>query len=64
MPVWSIKNTIDFIDTNKINNSMGKIDENNDENNDETIDTEDEKVLNSSSLNQFTMYINYKMYNG
>ena len=60
MPVWSIKNTVDFFDANKINNNMGKINENNDEDNDETIDTDIEKDLNSSSLNQLTMYINYK----
>jgi DNA-directed RNA polymerase subunit L len=58
MPVWSIKNNVDFIDYNKVNDNMGKIDENDDEDNVGEIESNDN--LNSSSLNQLTMYVNYK----
>lgn len=58
MPVWGIKNTVDFVDYNKINDKMNKIDENDDEDNVGSIETNDK--INSSSLNQMTMYVNYK----
>ena len=62
MPVWGIKNMVDFIDNDNINNKitdkMVKIDE---EDDDEQYNDPDTKtVINSSSLNQLTMYINYK----
>jgi len=57
MPVWSIKNNIDFLVPDKVKNTMDKIDEN-DEDNVGEIESNDN--LNSSSLNQLTMYINYK----
>ena len=59
MPVWSIKNTIEFIDTKKINNNMEKINED-EEDNEDPNNTTVNNNLNSSSLNQLTMYINYK----
>jgi len=59
-PVRSIKNTIDFIDSNiKTKDTLNKINEN-DENDENTVDVEVNNDLNSSSLNQLTMYINYK----
>ena len=59
MPIWSIKNTVDFIETTKvINPNMEKIDENDDEDN--VGEIENNSNLNSSSLNQLTMYVNYK----
>ena len=59
MPVWSIKNTIDFVDNNKkISNTMEQINEEYDDDDVGKIDETDN--LNSSSLNQLTMYINYK----
>jgi DNA-directed RNA polymerase subunit L len=58
MPVWSIKNNVDFIDYNKVNDKISKIDENDDDDNVGEIETNDN--LNSSSLNQLTMYVNYK----
>lgn len=57
MPVWSIKNNIDFIVPDKIKNTMEKIDENDE---DDVGEIESNDNLNSSSLNQLTMYINYK----
>jgi DNA-directed RNA polymerase subunit L len=58
MPVWGIKNTVEFVDYNKINDKMSKIDENDDDDNVGEIENNDK--LNSSSLNQMTMYVNYK----
>ena len=58
MPVWSIKNTVDFIDITKPTVNMDKIDENDDEDN--VGEIENTNNLNSSSLNQLTMYVNYK----
>ena len=61
MPVWGIKNMVDFIDndniTNNITDKMVKIDEDDDE---QYNDPDTKTVINSSSLNQLTMYINYK----
>lgn len=59
MPVWSIKNTIDFIDNKITNNTMEQINEEN-ENDDDVGKIYDNNNLNSSSLNQLTMYVNYK----
>jgi len=58
MPVWSIKNNIDFLDHLKTKDKMDKIDEHDDE--DDVGEIESNDNLNSSSLNQLTMYVNYK----
>lgn len=61
IPVWSIKNTIDFIDYNiKNNENMKKIDEHEDEDNEDYAELDVETVINSSSINQLTMYVNHK----
>jgi DNA-directed RNA polymerase subunit L len=62
MPVWSIKNTIDFIKTDsKLNEKMTNIQEDEDEDDENTVDMkQDDNIINSSSLNQLTMYVNYK----
>ena len=61
MPIWNIENTVDFInDQKKLANKI--IIEENDENiiDGDEVELEVEKTLNSSTLKQFTMYINYK----
>lgn len=58
MPVWGIKNNVEFVDYNKTNEKIGKIDENDDEDNVGEIETNEK--INSSTLNQLTMYVNYK----
>ena len=58
MPIWSIKNNIEFIESDNVKDNMSKIDENDDEDNIGEI--ESNTNLNSSSLNQLTMYVNYK----
>lgn len=70
LPVWSIENTVDFLD-NKLKKS-NENDEEINENIDEIVPSEQnqttgdeiqlqvDKSLNSSSLKQLTMYINYK----
>jgi len=61
MPVWAIKNTTDYIDNNiKINDNLDKINENDNENDEDSVDLEVNHELNSSSLNQLTMYVNHK----
>lgn len=57
MPVWSINNNIDYVDNQKNNNVLEKI---NEEDDDDVGKVEDNNNLNSSSLNQLTMYVNYK----
>ncbi len=65
MPVWSIENSIDFIEeknsvTNTTNDieTINKENENEEEGDDVQLDIE--KNLNSSTLKQLTMYINTK----
>lgn len=60
LPVWGIKNNIKYLD-NKKKNKLDTIDEDEEyENDDIEINTnDDDKELNSSSLNQLTMYIDY-----
>jgi len=60
LPVWGIKNNIKYLD-NKKKNKLDTIDEDEEyENDDIEINTNDDgKELNSSSLNQLTMYIDY-----
>lgn len=58
MPVWSINNNFDYVDNQKNNNTLDKINEEDDDDNVGKV--EDNNNLNSSSLNQLTMYVNYK----
>ena len=61
MPIWNIENTVDFInDQKKLADKI--IIEENEENiiDGDEVELEVEKTLNSSTLKQFTMYINYK----
>lgn len=59
MPVWTIENTVDFIDPTQKNTV--KIDEENeDEDNDNNVELEVEKSMNVSTLKQLTMYVSYK----
>ena len=59
LPVWGIENTIDYYNPNNQNNI--KNDElQDDSNNDENYIEINNDTLNSSTLKQLTMYINYK----
>lgn len=63
MPVWSIENNVDFIDYNLKNNSNETVveDQDQEETNDgDGVELQVEKNLNSSTLKQLTMYVNYK----
>ena len=63
LPVWGIVNNIDKIDSKKINETIIEDDSLNnlDDNLDDDVDLENNNNnLNSSSLNQFTMYVDYK----
>jgi len=63
LPVWGIVNNIDKIDNKKINEIIIEDDSLNnlDDNLDDDVDLENNNNnLNSSSLNQFTMYVDYK----
>ncbi len=61
LPVWTIENTVDFIDYNLKNNSVQtELEENVDENEVDEVELQVDKTLNSSTLKQLTMYINYK----
>ena len=62
LPVWGIENTIDFLENTvtetKINNEVEMINGVEDEGDDVELDVG--KTLNSSTLKQLTMYVNYK----
>lgn len=63
MPVWTIENTVDFIENvNPKKQQEVEYDENPDENTEagDDVELEVEKTLNSSTLKQLTMYVNYK----
>ena len=62
MPVWSIENTVDFLDNAHIKKPIDKVNEDQDENTEagDEVELDIEKILNSSTLKQLTMYINYK----
>jgi len=66
LPIWTIENTVEFIDYNikNTNNINTELDENleitNNDGNGDEVELEIEKTLNSSTLKQLTMYINYK----
>ncbi len=62
MPVWGIENTVEYLDIN-----AKKIKQNNTEDNQDVITNDGDEVqlqadttLNSSTLKQFTMYLNFK----
>jgi DNA-directed RNA polymerase subunit L len=62
MPVWDIDNKLDFIEiakeeTNNINDSGDILPELNPE---DEVELETENIINSSTLKQMTMYVNYK----
>ena len=63
MPIWSIENTVDYLDVSKVKKQIDyEVEDVQDENiqaGDE-VELEEEKTLNSSTLKQLTMYINYK----
>jgi DNA-directed RNA polymerase subunit L len=60
MPVWSIENSVDFLEKSKpITNASNDMETIGEENEDE-VQLEVEKNLNSSTLKQLTMYINTK----
>lgn len=58
MPIWGIENDIEYLEVNQKKNNDVEINENEEENNE--LEFELDKTLNSSSLKQFTMYVNYK----
>ncbi len=61
LPVWTIENTVDFIDYNLKNNSgQTELEENVEENEVDEVELQVDKTLNSSTLKQLTMYVNYK----
>ena len=60
IPVWGINNKIDTIDNSKKNLYEQNIQEENDEELADNVDLETETNINLSSLNQLTMYVNYK----
>ena len=62
MPVWSIENNVDYVDTTKVKKPVDyEIDENQDDTEaGDEVELEVEKTLNSSTLKQLTMYINLK----
>jgi len=59
MPVWGIDNNIDFIENKKKKDKSSEVLEN-DEEDFVDFDIDVEKNFNSSTLKQFTMYVNYK----
>jgi DNA-directed RNA polymerase subunit L len=63
MPVWSIENNVDYLDTIKVKKPFDyEIDETQDENTEagDEVELDIEKTLDSSTLKQLTMYINLK----
>jgi DNA-directed RNA polymerase subunit L len=62
MPVWSIKNSVDFLEQPKITipttNDMDVINEETEDV--DNVQLEIEEILNSSTLKQLTMYVNVK----
>jgi len=63
MPIWSIENNIDYLDTSKVKKvSDYEMEENPDEiiEAGDEVELEVEKTLNSSTLKQLTMYVNFK----
>lgn len=60
LPVWTIENTIDFIEPVKTNTNDTDIEEDTNENMVDQIQLNVEKNPNSSTLKQLTMYVNYK----
>ena len=63
MPVWSIENNVDYLDTIKVKKPFDyEIDETQDENTEagDDVELDIEKTLDSSTLKQLTMYINLK----
>ena len=63
MPVWSIDNTVDFLDNNITKKPIKNDDDEDDNNNTEAgdeVELDFDKTLNSSTLKQLTMYVNYK----
>jgi DNA-directed RNA polymerase subunit L len=60
MPVWGIENTIDFIENDKKKNIINEeVEDENDKNKEDELEFDENKVINSSSLKQITMYVNY-----
>lgn len=63
MPIWSIENTVDYLDVSKVKKQIDyEVEDVQDENTQagDEVELEEEKTLNSSTLKQLTMYINYK----
>ncbi len=63
MPIWSIENNVDFLDNTNIKKPVEEDFEDNPDENTEAgdeVELDVEKTLNSSTLKQLTMYINYK----
>lgn len=59
IPIWNIDNKLDFIDSVKDNHVVSDINDNNNELEDE-VELETENIIDSSTLKQMTMYVNYK----
>jgi DNA-directed RNA polymerase subunit L len=63
MPVWSIDNDIDYLDINKVKKQAEfEVEDSQNENTEagDEVELEVEKTLNSSTLKQLTMYVNFK----
>ena len=63
MPVWSIDNDIDYLDINKVKKQVEfEVEDSQNENTEagDEVELEVEKTLNSSTLKQLTMYVNFK----
>ena len=63
MPIWSIENTVDYLDVSKVKKQIDyEVEDVQDENTQagDEVELEEEKTLNSSTLKQLTMYVNYK----
>ena len=64
MPVWSINNSVDFLETPKpnepITNDMDVINEENENDDGDDVQLEIDETIDSSTLKQLTMYINVK----
>jgi len=63
MPIWSIENNVDYFDVLKLKKTNNYETEETQEENQEyenNIELDIEKTLNSSTLKQLTMYVNYK----
>lgn len=58
LPIWNIENTVEFID-NTVKNNLETLETINEDENDD-VELDIDKTLNSSTLKQMTMYINYK----